>query len=29
MKFKNVGELNKIYNFQNTKILCEILEQRS
>ena len=29
MKLKNLGELNKIYNFQDTIILCEILEQRS
>ena len=25
----NLGELNKIYNFQDTIILCEIFEQRS
>ena len=29
MKLKNIGELNKSYNFQNTIILCEIFEQRS
>ena len=29
MKLKDLGELNKIYNFQNTIILCEIFEQRS
>ena len=29
MKLKNVGELSKIYNFQDTIILCEIFEQRS
>ena len=33
MKLKNLGELNKLYNFQNTdifqNILCEIFEQRS
>ena len=29
MKLKNLGELNKIYNFQDTIILCEIFEQRS
>ena len=28
-KLKNLGELNKIYNFQDTIILCEIFEQRS
>ena len=27
MKLKNLGELNKIYNFQETVILCEIFEQ--
>ena len=26
---KDLGELNKIYNFQDTIILCEIFEQRS
>ena len=25
----NLGELNKVYNFQDTIILCEIFEQRS
>ena len=29
MKLKNLGELNKIYNFQDTIILCEIFKQRS
>ena len=29
MKLKNLGELNEIYNFQDTIILCEIFEQRS
>ena len=29
MKLKNVGGLNKIYNFQDTIILCEIFEQHS
>ena len=29
MKLKDLGELNKIYNFQDTIILCEIFEQRS
>ena len=29
LKLKDFGELNKIYNFQDTVILCEILEQRS
>ena len=29
MKLKNLGELKKVYNFQNTVILCEIFEQRS
>ena len=29
MKLKNLGKLNKIYNFQDTIILCEIFEQRS
>ena len=29
MKLKNLGELNKIYKFQDTIILCEIFEQRS
>ena len=27
MKLKNLGELNKIYNFQDTMNLCEIFEQ--
>ena len=29
MKLKDLGELNKIYNFQDTIILCEIFEQCS
>ena len=29
IKLKDLGELNKMYNFQDTIILCEILEQRS
>lgn len=29
LKLKDLGELNKIYNFQGTVILCEIFEQRS
>lgn len=29
MKLKDLGELNKIYNFQDTVIICEIFEQRS
>ena len=29
LKLKNLGEVNKIYNFQDTIILCEIFEQRS
>ena len=29
MKLKDLDELNKIYNFQNTVILCEISEQWS
>ena len=29
LKLKHLGELNKIYNFQDTVILCEIFEQRS
>ena len=29
MRLKDLGELNKIYNFQDTIILCEIFEQRS
>ena len=29
MKLENLGELNKIYNFQETIILCEISEQCS
>ena len=29
LKLKGLGELNKIYNFQDTVILCEIFEQRS
>ena len=29
LKLPNLGELNQIYNFQDTTILCEIFEQRS
>ena len=29
MKLSNLGELNQIYNFQDTVILCQIFEQRS
>ena len=29
MKLSNLGELNKIYNFEDVIILCEIFEQRS
>ena len=29
LKLKNLGELNDIYNFQDTIILCEIIKQRS
>ena len=29
MKLENLGELNKLSNFQDTIILCEIFEQRS
>ena len=29
LKLQNLGELNKIYNFQDTIILCEIFEQCS
>ena len=29
LKLENMGELNKIYNFPDTIILCEIFEQRS
>ena len=29
MKLANLGELNKMYSFQDTLILCEIFEQRS
>ena len=29
LKTSNLGELNKVYNFQDTIILCEISEQRS
>ena len=28
MRCKDLGELNKIYNFQDTTILCEIFEKR-
>ena len=29
IKLNNLGDLNKIYNFQDTIIICEIFEQRS
>ena len=29
MKLKDLGELNKIYNFQDTVTICELFEQRS
>ena len=29
LKLKNLGELNHIYNFQDTIILCKIFQQRS
>ena len=29
MKLENLGQLNKIYNFQDNIILCKIFEQRS
>ena len=29
LKLRDLGELNKIYNFQDNVILCEIFEQRS
>ena len=29
LKLQNLGELSRIYNFQDTIILCEIFEQRS
>lgn len=29
MKLSSFGELNQIYNFQDTIILCKIFEQRS
>ena len=29
LKLQNLGELNHVYNFQDTIILCEIFEQRS
>ena len=29
LKLSNLGELNQIYNFQNTIRLCKIFEQRS
>ena len=29
LKMSNLGELNKIYNFQDTIILAEMFEQRS
>ena len=27
LKLENLGELNKLYNFQDTIILCEIFEE--
>ena len=29
MNLENLGKLNKLYNFQDTIILCKIFEQRS
>ena len=29
MKMKTLGDLNRIYNFQDVAILCEILEKRA
>ena len=29
MKMENLGEPNKLYNFQDTIILCEILESQA
>ena len=29
MRLKTLGDLNRIYSFQDTAILCEIFEQRS
>lgn len=29
MNLKDLGEINKIYNFQDTRMLCKIFEQRS
>lgn len=29
MNLKDLGELNKIYSFQDTRMLCKIFEQRS
>ena len=29
LRLKTLGDLNRIYNFQDTAILCEIFEQRS
>ena len=29
LRLKSLGDLNRIYNFQDTAILCEIFEQRS
>ena len=29
MNLENLGKLNKLYNFQDTIILCKISEQRS
>ena len=29
LRLKTLGDLNRIYNFQDTAIMCEIFEQRS
>ena len=29
LKMSNLGELSKVYNVQDTKIICKIFEQRS
>ena len=29
LRLKTLGDLNRIYNFQNTAILCEIFEERA
>lgn len=29
MKMEDIGELNKLYNFQDTIILCEICDTRA